>query len=319
MFNVFIFFVKPHEKNEDSFFFQKRCTKKDNVYDLRHEIHGSLGNYYFAFYQNDLFYENDMRLIEHINELCLKVRKFMVNKERDNFNTEFIVAVHPPRKEGQQTVSEDHIKWQKEMKQLVQKLQILNAQIVYYSSKDSENPFLKKDDKYNYDYVKLFDESEEDSVIEQEFEKFLNLLKARAKGEEIEFFKLKKKLDDLFHAFFVKAIACKGMLECLEKGKEDDARNYYLKSLGRENFKTILAQLKTSDEAIGLEDINRYRKDIYDALVGKLGELTPDSYEGLSSDNLKSNVNKLGCFLDWYIGLKKTMVNILREAEKGGN
>jgi hypothetical protein len=325
MFNVFIFFVKnPGIGNDDDankeykFFFDRICINKLKENDSKYVSDKSLENYYFAFIQNDLFNEKNMKLIEHINELCLKVREFMVKKEPGNINHNFIVAVHPPRKEGHATVTEDHIEWQKEMNQLAHhhEKEDINVCIVYYSSKDKENPFLKKDDKYNYDYVKLFDDDENHKVIEKEFEKFLNLLKARANGEEIEFFNLKKKLDNLFHIFFEKALVCKGLLECLKNKRFNEAKNYYIQYFGEKNFETILTDLKNDKEVKGIEIFKKKNEEIYKALVRKLGELSPDSYKGLSNENLEHNENKLIAFLDWYVDFLKILVNSLKEVEK---
>jgi len=311
MYDVFVFFLKDHESGEKRFF-ENKCSEKEG--DLRFWYDDN--DYCFFTIQNALSNDANNHLIDFMNSYCINIKKFLDGK-KVKYNNQLIIAVHPP---GSLDIV-GLLDWQRDKNKTNKSS---NYVIVYYSSKDYDNVYLENHKElFDYDYEFLFltteKTKEEKDRKKENFKKLLKLLKARAEGKEIEFFNFKKKLDNLFHLFFEKALVCKGLLECLEKKRFDEAKTYYIQSFGEKSFETILSNLKDNKEVKGIEIFEKKDKAIYKALVGKLRELKPEYYKDLSNKNLEHNENKLIAFMDWYVDFLEILVNSLREVEKSGN
>lgn len=301
MYNVFVFFRNEKEKE----FFENKCSKpKDDL-----KFGYANDNYYFEHLQNNLFIDPNKNLIDYINGYCKNIRKFF-DDEKKIYNKPLIVAVHPPGKKN----IDDLLKWQKEMNKLNKSS---NEIIVYYSSNDNENDnvYLKNNEEFNYDYNSLFDTTakfEEEQLKYDKFNKFLKLLEARAEGKEIEFFDLKKKINNLYHIFCVKALACKGILYCVENGKYENAKDYYSKSFEKKPFKEIVSELTDSNEIKELETIKEYNKGTYDEIKKWLvkEEVKPEKYPNLQLDNLKEKKDLLEDFIKWFVDFQTELIKL---------
>lgn len=291
MYNVFVFFRNEKEKK----FFGDLC--RDTNDDLSFGYYKD--NYYFEHLQNNLFFEPDRKLIDYINGYCKNIRKFF-DDEKKIYNKPLIVAVHPPGKKN----IDDLLKWQKKMNKLNKSSTEI---IVYYSSNDNENDnvYLRNNEEFNYNYKFLFITSSSsetfktESLKKDKFQKFLKLLDARSEGKEAEFFDLKKKIDDLYHVFSLKALACKGIMKCIKREKYGIARNYQLQSFGNKSFIEILKELKKDKEFID------------DRINGKLNELNPEYYEELSY------YEQLSQYFKWYNEFLNILTDKKKEVEKG--
>jgi len=295
MYKIFLFFPKEEYKREVDFFFNKKCTATYN--DLNYEIDDENWNIFFTAYQNNQFIVANDESIGYINNYCGKILEFLKQKNC-SFNPEFIIAVHPP--DGKDIP--ENLKWQEDMSRMISGH---SFKVVYYSSKDTTNQFVTKNEedpchKYNYESLIAGDQ--------EQFNKLLKLLEVRAKGDEIEFFNIRKKLDDLYHIFSIKALACKGMLECIEKGKSDKAKKYFLQSFGKSDFKKILIGLRAGNEVKNLRDIKKINREILVKIYPELLRLTPVLYQGLSFDKIEKDLLKQ--YLSWYGGLLGILENI---------
>ncbi|MGD2086353.1 MAG: hypothetical protein PVH61_09240 [Candidatus Aminicenantes bacterium] len=291
MYKVFIFLTKDHEHKEMKFFEDVlRVIEKDNL-----KLKEYSDNFYFVDVQDKgKFKEVDTESIEYINEYCNKIKKYL-DKETLEYNKKFVVAIHPP---GSKENISELLEWQKKGNNLNRELKNYLFDIVYYSRIDMHNIFVTNHMDYNYEYETLFDSSTEE-IKRERFKKLINLLEARAEGKEIEFFDLKKKIDDLYHVFSIKALACKGIMECIEDENYGETRNYQLQSFKNKSFIEILKELKKDKEYID------------DRINGKLNELNPEYYEGLSY------YEQLSQYFNWYKEFLIILVDKKKEVEKG--
>ena len=300
MYNVFVFFRNEKEKE----FFENKCSKpKDDL-----KFGYANDNYYFERLHNNLFIDPNKNLIDYINGYCKNIRKFF-DDEKKIYNKPLIVAVHPPGKKNIDVL----LNWQKKMNKLNKSS---NEIIVYYSSNDNENDnvYLKNNEGFNYNYRFLFltpsKTFKEESLKKDKFNKFLKLLEARAEGKEIEFFDLKKKINNLYHIFCVKALACKGILYCVENGEYENAKDYYSKSFEEKPFKEIVSELTDSKEIKELENIKEYNKDTYSVITKWLDkeEISPTKYQDLQLDNLQEKKDLLEVFIKWFVDFQTELI-----------
>lgn len=308
--NIDLFLIFPSLKESE--YFKEKCsaffTGVENFGFHQDNLDGEGGVFVFSYKHQIDCNIQDEELVNKLKSFADAIENAIANYFREKKETFMInkpiAAIHPGSKREIKNID-----FQRELKKINQ----YNFDIVYFSSTDKDNAYIKENPKYDYGYEELLKEGKDDK---ERFKRFLALLKARAEGKEIEFFDLKKKVDDLYHIFFLKALACHGMLGCMEIDKVQEAKNYYLRSLGNKNFGKVLEELKESDEVKGLEDIKEYKSEIYSDINEKLIALEPQDYKDLTVNNIDKNLLKK--YLEWVRGFFDVLEKIKNEEVQPG-
>jgi hypothetical protein len=130
---------------------------------------------------------------------------------------------------------------------------------------------------------------------------------------------IKKKIDNLHHVYRLKALVCKGILECLERKRYEEAQKYYRYSFGDKAFSEVLINLVHVEEKDNLERIKNFNQDAYDKITGWLNNknFKSEEYEKLKVETLEESGEKLlRKYLDWFVEFQDELLK-LKEGESG--
>lgn len=154
--------------------------------------------------------------------------------------------------------------------------QVKKVRFVYYSGQDNPaNEYVHRHFP-SYSYQTFVEQGTSD-----QFEKFLSLLEARSKDEEIVFFKtikVKESINKLISVFLPLAIDCTGISECQSMGK--DPTEYTKEAFEGVAFTDFLQKVWANGIESTLSELDGYSPEVSGQIEPRLRELKKSNSPG---------------------------------------